>query len=564
MTTFLMVSQNRGERTVLYGYRPWEVGLTVNVPEVDASFKLFDLPVTQPLEDKVMAVSLGCHLEGASNFFPHTHDPDAAKLATMKRIATRMPDPDKELFEEFFDHCIDLMKNEMSACILRPDTDVSVAKWLEGTPYAAYRKVELQETADSHSGMKTKDRHVSSHIKYETYQEPKYPRGIFSRSDFFKTFFGPACALVGKKFFKLKWFIKKYDSMGKINRMKEIFDSPYVKIFTNDFTAYESTMRRHFMVIEIMFFAMCFQFLPEFEQLMEEIMIFKLGVNTLVFRWFIVRLMAKRYSGEMDTSLSNGLINFFLITFMLRKSGHSYDFYTKFYPPQLEGDDSLGAYLFEPDESILTRLGAKAKLQTFEFYYDASFCGMIFSAESDSIIRDPMPCILDFGYCHYKYAGASNKTLLSLLRSKSLSLLCGYPGCPILKSLALYGLKVTSAISNKIALWKTLKGTHDTYQRSKILGLMDEKFESYASMVVSDSTRFQMSRLFGITVEDQLKIESYLDGLSGLEPLNNPILLSYTKACQQEYFDKYRAWKPQPRVEELKSNRFWSKLQNLY
>lgn len=548
----------------LYGYRAWEVGLTVNTPPVDPSFVHKHLPVVYQYEPKIMAVSLGCHVEGASNLWTHTHDPDNAVLGVMKRIATKMPDCDQALFEKFFDFSVDMILTQLKTCVLRADSDLSVGTWLKKTNYPNYRKEELLEVSESHEKLTMKDRVVSSHIKHEPYVEPKYARGIYSRSDFFKTYFGPACGKVGRRFFKLKWFIKKYSAMGKLDRMRELFDNEFVKCFTNDFTAFESTMRRTFMAIEVFFFAHCFQNLSNFDDLVEEVMSFKMGTNTMKFNWFIVKLLAKRYSGEMDTSLCNGLINWLLMTFLLRESGHPPRFYLEDFPPQIEGDDSLGVYIHPLDTTILSRLGAKAKVMVFDKYYDASFCGMIFSDECDAIIRNPITCMLDFGYCHYKYRFSNSRSKSKLLKAKSLSLLCSYPGCPIVKELALYGLRVTASVGNRHSLAFVLKRTSDVYQRSLIGKLFGEDFERWAAQPVEMSTRCQMEKIFGISVDDQLLIEQVLKEKKDISPICSELLLSYCTDWQQRYFQDFSVTIPKIVLEEDTSNKFWSKLFNRY
>jgi hypothetical protein len=550
---------------VVFGYQAWDYRLPLRLPPVDPSFKYKDVCQVFVPEPKIVAVSLGCHFVGAINFWPDTHNADNALMGAMKRVATKMPDYDPAMVQEYLEFGFDFIVRNMQSCVLEFDCDLSVESWLSMTSYPLYRVEELLKEAYSHGIISDKDRVVSSHVKWEPYREPKYCRGIYSRSDFFKTKFGPACGEIGRRFFRLKWLIKKLSTSEKMVRMRELFDNPYLKSFTNDFTAFESTFRKHLMVLEIFFFAFCLQNRKERDELMAELKKVKFDVNKLRFKWFIIWLEAKRYSGEMDTSLSNGLQDLIMICFMLYKSGHPREFYEDLYPPQIEGDDSIGMFMYPLDESVLLKIGAKAKMMTFNNFREASFCGMVFAEDSTSILRDPISTVLDFGLCHYKYKGSSLKLKKSLIRAKSMSLIVNYPGCPIVRNLALYGLRVTAEIKNSHALNRVLKSTTDSYARESILRLMNTTFQPLADVEVTDGSRDLMETVFGVPISLQLAFESYLDSLDKLQPLDFPPLYDVIGPDRMLCFDRQTAFvavKRNPAFEP--PGRVWRKLSTLY
>jgi len=262
----------------------------------------------------------------------------------------------------------------------------------------------------------------------------------------------------------------------------------------------------------------------------------KTGENHLVFKEFECYLDGKRYSGEMDTSLSNSLVNLMFVLFILHKSGHEESFYVDHCPPQIEGDDCLAAHLYDLDPNIMIRLGARAKLEFYEHFSQASFCGMVFSEHSVNIIRDPISAILDFGYVHFKYLGCSNNTRLKLIRAKSLSLLYSYPGCPILKSLAMYGLRITEGITNRRAVSKYLRGETDVYKRN-LMKRAAEQAEYLKNVEVSGLSRQLMETKFGVSEDNQKALELYLDGLLQLTALKHPALTELSGAERNLYFD---------------------------
>lgn len=443
----------------------------------------------------------------------------------MKRIATKMPDADPDLMEEFIQFSKDFIVENFQSCVLPFDTDLSLETWLDGTNYTAGRKKELTAVWDEFVRLRKKDFDVKTHIKYESYTQPKHFRGIYSRSDIFKCFFGPVCAAIGKKFFSHQWFVKYLSNIERVCRIRELFDDDFIKIFSNDFTSFEATFIAKLMEIEVFFFEYCTQYLPNAEEIMDALKKAKFGVNRIVTRKYLAWLKAKRYSGEMDTSLSNSLVNLLFVCFLLHKSGHSKEFYTTIKPPQIEGDDCLGAFVQPLDDGLLLKLGAKAKIEYFDSFSSASFCGMVFSGESNAIIRDPISAILDFGYVNYRYLNASKRVKMKLLRAKGLSLLYSYPGCPVLRSLALYALRITTNISDRHAIHCWARGERNLYLRDKLLSMLKVGLVESLDVPVTMSSRILMAQKFNVSVADQLAIEVYLDSLIKLQSLNHPAIL---------------------------------------
>jgi len=532
---FFLAPKNLGVH-VVYGYKPWEVGLTFHVPPADPSFRVTETNPVLELEQKIMCVSLGMHVDGAVNFWPDTSCQDGALLGVIKRIATEMPVAQPPLMEEFLAFSKKFIVDHMSECIIQPDEDITVETWLNGTNYPISRREELLKTWERYVAIEKKHLDVMCHVKHEPYVQKKYFRGIYSRSDMFKCYFGPVCALLGKRMFNLKWFCKYLNTSAKIARMRELFDNANIRVFTNDFTSFEATFVELLMEVELFFFEYMTQYLPIHKEMMEILKKIKKGDNKLRFRLFVALLRAKRYSGEMDTSLSNSLVNLCFMCFLLYKAGHPEEFYTIHFPPQVEGDDSLGAFIRSLDMDLLFKLGAKAKLEIFDRFNEASFCGVLFGDDSDCIIREPISTLLNFGYSGLRYLNSTHLCKMKLLRAKSLSLLYSYPGCPILRSLALYGLRVTTKVSNKYAIYRALNGESNTYERDRWRALLSADFNSLIRIGVSESARLMMEKKFCVDCDSQLILEKYLDSLSVLQPLYHPLIL---ELAGQERIDHY-------------------------
>jgi len=525
--------------TVVLGYKAWEVGLSIKPPPVDPSLCIRMLDDHIELEKRPMCTSLGVHVDGAVNFWPDTSSQHSGMLGMMKRIATDMPQHDESVMNEFLTFSFKFLFEHFQDCVLLPETDLGVSTWLEGTNYPQGRKRELLEVSETFVELLSKHLDVMCHVKHEPYKEPKYSRGIYSRSDIFKTYFGPICALIGKAMFHKPWFVKYLNVDERISRMRELFDNEYLRMFTNDFTSFEATFKPALMVLELFFFFMCTQHLPIHDEFMDVLFKIKLGKNRLVFRSFMAWLQSKRYSGEMDTSLSNSIVNLCFMLFLLHKSGHDEDFYINKFPPQIEGDDSIGAYIYPIDPTILQKLGAKAKIELFDSYNEASFCGVLFGSGDGSVLKDPINTLLNFGYAHFKYIGCSQKTRKKLLRAKSLSLLYSYPGCPILKSLAAYGLRVTSDIDNKHAIYRMLKGTSNYYERQLWINLLSQSFSTLLDRPIHTSSRDMMFKKFLISVPEQLELERYLDSLDAIQPLSHPLILEHAGTARVDHYHSH-------------------------
>jgi len=483
-----------------------------------------------------MVVSLGCHVVGAVNYWPDIRDPDSLLMGTMKRVATLMPSIDLQLLEEFKSYFITFMNKELKDCIIPLDEDLTIETWLKQTNYTETRKQQLRKAAVVHDVCQEKDFDVKEHTKHEPYLEPKHLRGIYARVDKFKTKIGPCCFYIGKKFFKLKWFIKTITMTARAKFIFERYSAAFIKLCSNDFSQFEATFVVLLMQIELLFYEFCLQLHKDNIELMTAFRKAKTGINRIFSKWFSFFLRAKRYSGEMDTSLMNSLMNLVIILFMLFKSGHTDEFMNE-YPPTVEGDDSVFAHLYDLDETILLRLGAKAKLQHHDNLNQASFCKIVFTDKTMSIVTNPLDAMLNFGYTNLYYINASDRTFMKLLRAKSMSLIYTYPQCPILKHLALYGLRMTQHIDDNhlIPLMKNL----DTVKKDWFMEVFRHRHNYVLNAPIDDETRLLVEYSFNIQVSVQLDIEKYLDSLKTVQPLRIPHLYSLVDEGRVEQYHRF-------------------------
>jgi hypothetical protein len=492
-----------------------------------------------------MRVSLGCHQINYANPVPDTTNQENALNGVMKRIATKMPEIDPLLHSEFRDFSRSFIRNQLSCCQIQPTDDYSFDHWIENAPYTLSRKEELIKVHNGGEMLQANDYFLKCFVKDESYQEFKYPRGIYSRADRFKTKFGPVMKLIGDKLFAMEYFIKKIPIFQRPEHIKELYSDPLLKIATNDFTAFEATFVVDNMEIELDFLDFCLACHPEHDDLMNDLRQIKQGMNRLQFKNFVVALIAKRYSGEMDTSLSNSVFNLILIMFLLHKSGEDITSLV----PKIEGDDSIIPYYGQLDTTIVKRLGANAKFEFFSEISHASFCGLVFDVDMLDIITNIVPAVLDFGWTTRGYVGASSRKLLALLRSKSLSMLHTFPGCPVLHALACMGLRLSKdATFTDTNSWKVLKNANiDSHHRQKVEMILqyDTTEIGHAKLIrlmnrpINIKTRLLVEKLYSITVEQQHEMEHYLNTINELQPIDIPYLSDFCNADQMRTWDMY-------------------------
>lgn len=144
--------------------------------------------------------------------------------------------------------------------------------------------------------------------------------------------------------------------------------------------------------------------------------------------------------------------------------------------------------------------------------------------------------MLDFGWTTQRYTHASSAKLRDLLRCKSLSLGFQYPGCPILQSLAAYGLRITE---------KGGRTYVDKRMNNYEMEMMQKAFQYYNSFGFDFKkpgikTRLMVERLYGICVNDQIRIENILDNKNDLSPIDLGGMLDYHPDCA-DYYERYSA-----------------------
>jgi len=299
------------------------------------------------------------------------------------------------------------------------------------------------------------------------------------------------------------------------------------KYVATDFTAFESLFTAELMnAVEFELYdymTMNLDCHDEFMCICREILG---GRNTCNFRSFAVDVNATRMSGEMCTSLGNGFSNLMFMLFLCSEIGSTCK-------GVVEGDDGLFVVNGKtPTIEDFDSLGLVIKLEKHEELETASFCGLVFDPVEQINVTNPVQALVKFGWTTGAYSGAKSHRLLALLRAKSLSMKHQFNGCPILDSLARYGLRCSHQVRNS----NLMRGEYDEWQRERLRQALESPV---VDVPVGPKTRLLVERLYGVTVEHQLEIEAYLDGLDEIQPLNCPQFQLYLKRDWQDYWDSY-------------------------
>jgi len=145
------------------------------------------------------------------------------------------------------------------------------------------------------------------------------------------------------------------------------------------------------------------------------------------------RVQATRMSGEMNTSLGNGLSNLLVFAYIVHKKGGEFD-------GLVEGDDGLFVSSVKITTQDYANLGFDVKVKRVRDPLRASFCGIVCTPDLE-IIVDPKRKFQTLPFSH-SYLGCGYAKRMQLLKAKALSLAYEAGQCPVVGALARYALSL--------------------------------------------------------------------------------------------------------------------------
>lgn len=479
-----------------------------------------------------MRVSLGCHLVGAALPVPETTHTLSQIEGAVKRVATAMPPINRATLlrlSRFVERFLNLHFGNKR---FQYDEMFDFEEWIQNTPYTVKRKQELREVfkKGQYNDVRTT---VKGFTKDENYPEYKFHRGIMSRDDDYKVRVGPFFKKFGEIIFNSEWFIKKIPIPDRPKAIAEKIEK-FVNKFMTDFSSFEATFGKHLMAIERMIYKWFLKYNPHKDAILK---LYDAGINCrnyITFKNFVMSLDRRRMSGEMNTSEGNGIMNLMMTFFLCEERGD------RDYNAFFEGDDSIvGTESNCPTEEQYKELGANIKIDKPENWNEGSFCGMVFHEDVLDNVSDPLEALMSFGYTTQQYCNATRCKLDALLRAKGFSLLYQYPGCPILRELALYGLRITQHIDDEYLSETFRKMNICSYEREIFDEVMKNKHRLVYDRKIDIRSRILVQNKFQISIEEQIHVEKYLQSLNANQPLQIPILLNRTNADCRDYYSRF-------------------------
>lgn len=505
-----MNSCRKVRRPVSYGYRVGEVDL--EMPDRGKEDSSIILDNDQTLR-KVTAVSLGPHVIGAARPRVDRDDPATKAAGAIKRIMKQIPRRQRNMLAKFDRFNRKWLKKNLVP--LSPHTDTSFETWIEQCPYTERDKTRMKKVyADN---IETFDdmtvRIVKGFPKDEAYDVYKHLRWIMSRSDEFKCMYGPWIKCIEKEVYKHPAFIKYVPTNERGQYITEMLGTvgPF---YETDYTAYESQFDKIAMrIMEFNLYEHMTRLVPGHDEFMR--MNFGvLGKNNHIVSKNMKFNVEARMSGEMSTSLGNGYSNLMTMLFVAH--------YKKCTNVEgvVEGDDGLFTMVGTPPSAQdFADVGFHIKLQQHSVINECSFCGLVFDEIDQRVVTDPRKVLLSTAWTSRRYLPASDRTLHTLLRCKSLSLLAQYPGAPIIQSVALYGLRMTQHISKRDVNRMIAKMDASSWEREKMFRDLTCKPQPCG---VGQRTRQLVADRYHVTQEQQRFIESYYDKKCDLLPVKLP------------------------------------------
>lgn len=422
-----------------------------------------------------------------------------------KRLAQPLPHADPDVWQDI-GHFVDRLCERIPVL----DHLTTFEEWL--STREAYNEARKKELADKfarlmgHAPNRAQRRSVASFIKREAYMEWKQARWINSRSDYFKVYSGPAFASMEKVIYDLDLF-----GLGHSNFIKHVPvpDRPQViqdtllksgcRYYGTDYTAFESHFLPALMkAVECRIYK---HMLKNFPDVARVICGTLTGKNCGYTRSGVrFTCQARRMSGDMCTSLGNGLTNLILWAYLCEKKGIHWDGY-------VEGDDGI----FRTDGPAPTvedfaGVGMTIKMESAEDPADLSFCGCVYAG--GAILRNPVSFVQSFGWSA-SHIGCSEKVLNELLRAKAMSAISELGGCPVNSVIAKRALQLTEGSKARFVL----DGYHTQQPDATLI-------QRQLARPITTEARLKFADLYGVSIEQQEQMER--DILAGV-PLSEAL-----------------------------------------
>lgn len=452
-----------------------------------------------PFGPKVMAVQIGPVVEGFAAPIPHNGcwiNFEASFKHRMNGVRGRKRPRRMRSFIRASQRFI--RKHITRGCCSSP---LSYEEWIETCKsYSRARKNQLAKVKESCEvldlytvGVELSE--VKGFIKVEFYNGYKPPRGIYSRLDMAKVLFGPWVRVLEDVLYAFPEYVKNVAAKDLAQHVEDhlgVRDRYYVV----DATSWESSMTNDILVG-------IWGYLLSWVGMPEEIIAAIAGVNRIKWKSGSSEIRGRTMSGEMDTSVRNGFINWMLCRFACMYAG---DHKARVI---VEGDDCLIGTSAILTEDIFRDLGFDVEIKSAGSPGELGFCQYYWDEDRTQLLSPFY--MLKVGWSDKYRLGMPDRIATSLYLAKLMSMSYYAPKCPIFwKLMDNEGQKRKG---QKAWFYRDYWGM----QTLKTLGIK-VKDRGYQWIRVpfklnpevgepSEKTRKKFEQIFGISVDDQYRVE---------------------------------------------------------
>lgn len=377
-------------------------------------------------------------------------------------------------------------------------------EWLGETNYNEERKQQIRDTfakGECHDFGDDffSEWEVHSFSKDESYKNFKHLREIMARSDYIKGRLGPFFWWIQKMW--AKYTSADYDIKGlcrqavaeKIN--SKLGDKgPY---YVTDWTSMESSMVPDMMdACEFQVYKAFGKYIPNFFNTIWQDLLQLKQVNEIKCDMISYKILGCRMSGEMNTSFSNGIVNYFTVKYAAYLSGvHCV--------VMCEGDDGIAIASGELDFSVLNgRLPVFLKTGKVNIFENSDFVSLVVSRDGE-IVCDPAWVMVKIGWTGRQYARSGYRSKLALLRMKAMSYLYNTPGCPVVANMCERILELTKDVTSE-----ELQRVSENENEGKWFRQTNPDWvNGKRADKPSDEARWLFTIRYGVTAQEQIELE---------------------------------------------------------
>jgi hypothetical protein len=402
---------------------------------------------------------------------------------------------------------------------------MSFDEWLDNTHYTRSRKQNLRKLAatfDYEDTSLLKRAKTKSFIKKEFYPTYKNARMICSRDDTAKIITGPIFKAIENVIFKNPSFIKKVPVKERAAYVVDhLGDTTDCKLYVNDHTSFETHAHSTMRDIECVVYAQMMR-----KTQIRDISRMLCGKQRISGRGWCASVNS-RMSGEMNTSLGNGIANLFSFLIVVAlKYGYSRIRDVKCV---IEGDDAI--FCVPRDIEITTedfaQLGFVVVLEEKQTLGECGFCSTYFSEDGQHAVVEPMKALGAIGWSFARIPMLTCDRIRDLQGSKAISFHVEYSGLPILHEIGLRLMDEYFDPRRKLVL-----GWYEKYMLGDVRNVIFNSHVTYQSRVLFE-------KMFGYTVAEQLACEEYVRTSNLMSILDHPVITARIPGIWLQNFAKY-------------------------